>query len=755
MKRIRNFAKRCFGLTMAALMTVSALAGCGKSQSGTLVEQALNSSKDYVFKRALIDFPGNVGIFSVGPVGDGVGTMTYAPEKGFNIYTVNSDGSDLKSFTMSEEENVNYIIRSFDKEGNLYAVRMTYHYDDPMAETDYDEELVKFDTSGSEVLTIDLIKEFPDADYLSINGLTKTDIGLLLSTNFGLYKVDEAAGSLEMLVDYAAVGSPFDDNMVNIFVGESGSIYAYLITDGPNEVRLYDPDKKTFGDALPQFKDVTRSFYLFSGKGYELYACEEDGFYGFDPKKNSLDKILDFDDSDIELTYPISEVVAISKDEFIAALPDENYNTKLYKLTKIPPSEVKDKKIITLAGFYIDFSIRSLVYQFNDTNDEYKIKVVDYSKLSTEDDYNAGANQFNLDIVSGNTPDIMYFSGEDAIESYINKGLFLDLTPYLDKDPDYSQESFVQSAFNAYKTDGKQYVAIPSFVVQTVAIKTANLKGAETLSIQDIRDIVQAKGIKYLYAFGPSKRSTILETGLASYNDIFVDWESKTCNFNSDEFKEFLAFVKEFPEEIPDDVWENYKDTTYRTDDAILYDTYLNNFREFTRLSQGAFGEDISLIGFPNNSGKNCSAVYSSNILAVSSKSQYPDACWDFLRTLYSDEFQAKLNYNFPITQKYFDQMASDSMGKYFELDDEGNKVYTDDTYYIGDSEIVLKPLTQSEVDYLEDFIYSVDDVYSINKNIYNIITEEAEPYFSGQKSVDEVADIIQSRVNIYVNENS
>ena len=34
-----------------------------------------------------------------------------------------------------------------------------------------------------------------------------------------------------------------------------------------------------------------------------------------------------------------------------------------------------------------------------------------------------------------------------------------------------------------------------------------------------------------------------------------------------------------------------------------------------------------------------------------------------------------------------------------------------------------------------------------------NIITEETAPYFAGQKSVDEVADIIQSRVRIYINE--
>lgn len=39
------------------------------------------------------------------------------------------------------------------------------------------------------------------------------------------------------------------------------------------------------------------------------------------------------------------------------------------------------------------------------------------------------------------------------------------------------------------------------------------------------------------------------------------------------------------------------------------------------------------------------------------------------------------------------------------------------------------------------------------NDEITNIITEEAEAFFKGQKSVSDVANVIQSRVQVYVNE--
>ena len=39
------------------------------------------------------------------------------------------------------------------------------------------------------------------------------------------------------------------------------------------------------------------------------------------------------------------------------------------------------------------------------------------------------------------------------------------------------------------------------------------------------------------------------------------------------------------------------------------------------------------------------------------------------------------------------------------------------------------------------------------NDSIYNIVSEQAQAFFAGQKSAEEVARLIQSKANIYVNE--
>ena len=62
--------------------------------------------------------------------------------------------------------------------------------------------------------------------------------------------------------------------------------------------------------------------------------------------------------------------------------------------------------------------------------------------------------------------------------------------------------------------------------------------------------------------------------------------------------------------------------------------------------------------------------------------------------------------------------------------------------------------MTKEEVARLKEDISSVSHVYSYNENLIQIIQEEVAAFFSGQKTAEEVAGIVQSRAQIYVNEN-
>ena len=83
-----------------------------------------------------------------------------------------------------------------------------------------------------------------------------------------------------------------------------------------------------------------------------------------------------------------------------------------------------------------------------------------------------------------------------------------------------------------------------------------------------------------------------------------------------------------------------------------------------------------------------------------------------------------------------------------------GKKVEYDDSYYVDGHEIVIPPMTKEEVEAFKEQLYSLTQVYKLDEALLNIIEEEAAPYFSGQKKAKDVAVIIQSRVQLYVNEN-
>ena len=90
----------------------------------------------------------------------------------------------------------------------------------------------------------------------------------------------------------------------------------------------------------------------------------------------------------------------------------------------------------------------------------------------------------------------------------------------------------------------------------------------------------------------------------------------------------------------------------------------------------------------------------------------------------------------------------------YTYIDENGEEQIVKDTYYIGNKEVEAAPPTEADIDTYIEFLKTADMLVNYNESITDIILEEAQSYFNGQKSADSVAKVIQSRVQIYVNEN-
>ena len=77
----------------------------------------------------------------------------------------------------------------------------------------------------------------------------------------------------------------------------------------------------------------------------------------------------------------------------------------------------------------------------------------------------------------------------------------------------------------------------------------------------------------------------------------------------------------------------------------------------------------------------------------------------------------------------------------------------SDAEYYDDDSRVYR--LTQEERDRLETYIRSCDTYMMLDEKVEAIVYEEAGMYFSGDRSAEETAEMIQSRAELYLAEQS
>lgn len=174
-----------------------------------------------------------------------------------------------------------------------------------------------------------------------------------------------------------------------------------------------------------------------------------------------------------------------------------------------------------------------------------------------------------------------------------------------------------------------------------------------------------------------------------------------------------------------------------------------------------SFGGKSTYIGWPTTNGVG-SIMSFDNGYAISKNCSNKEAAWEFLRGMLTEDAQKEI-YSIPANRKVFNEKLEelmtpsyrkDSTGNYI-LDENGEKIplargsWYDET----GMEHSVYAMTQEQADGVLSVIETCTKVANYDTSIYDIVNEQAQAFFAGQKSVDEVCRLIQSKANIYVNE--
>lgn len=431
-------------------------------------------------------------------------------------------------------------------------------------------------------------------------------------------------------------------------------------------------------------------------------------------------------------------------------------NQELILLTKKAASETVEKEKVVIGAMYIDQDTKSAVIDFNKKSDKYKVSVKEYGG---DEDWEAALTQMNTDIMNG-AVDIFKISDGSGLTSYIGKGALEDLTPYLDADSELKKEDFVQSALNVYTVDHKLYGIPSKFSLSTVFGKASELAGKEGWTLDEFMQYADSlPADAELLEYG-SKASAF--TFCMGYNmNQFIDAATGKCNFNSEPFIQVMEYANRFPETTEYD--ESAPSMPVRVQEGNLKLVYgsIDNMEAYQMYSH-IFDGDMTTVGYPSVNGSGI-ALSSYDTYGICSKSAHKEAAWEFLRTFYLGASQKEnLHWGFPVNKNALEEMLAKSMEKEWvldengepELDEEGNPIEREKTTWGYDNwETTIYAATQEEVDAVRKMIDSADMVYSYDMEISKILEEELAPFYKGQKSAKEVAEIIQNRVQLYLDE--
>lgn len=178
-------------------------------------------------------------------------------------------------------------------------------------------------------------------------------------------------------------------------------------------------------------------------------------------------------------------------------------------------------------------------------------------------------------------------------------------------------------------------------------------------------------------------------------------------------------------------------------------------------MMQGMFGEKIAYVGFPNSERSGNLIYPTGGSMGISARSKHKDGAFEFMQTLLSEEYQMSLvsghgGWGFPVKKSALEAQFEKDMTPEYYTDENGNQVEEMKTSWgYDDFNIDIYAAKEDEIAQVRELIGSANRLAgSVNQQLVNIVTEETEAFFKGQKSAEDTAGVIQNRIQIYVSEN-
>lgn len=552
------------------------------------------------------------------------------------------------------------------------------------------------------------------------------------------------------------------------------SVQLYLLADITDDAPVWQDPQALPNGILHNAQGVTTSVLGFvpavGTVGPTVGLSTGNGFYRWDYQNNKTDPWNEKEDmAQAWLTWQDFGVTPWEGEFFCVDLGNEQTLAitrttgwppapyQLHLLTPLDPDVVSDRTVLTLAGTDVmSEPVQSVINSFNAASEQYFVQTVDYGyHAAQEKGFGSGREMLKRDIINNNMPDIVFADLLD--ESTFSKGTLIDLYPYIDADPELSREDLLPGVLKATERDGELTSIMANFGFYTL-VGPASLVGETPGWTWAEYDALCAAHPDAMPVFNMG-RLQILLFMIQQGGDKYLDSAARQAHFDDPSFAHLLEATAAYPEQ-PDYSQLDPKPGIEQQKVLMEFQPYAYWRRIWNQ--HYVYGDDFTFIGFPNDEGKSGAFITPGIQLGISSSCQDPDVAWQLVRQFLLPEFQEQVANESSLL--YF-PARMDALQHSAELAMQPGTQHWRSGYTLPDpnnlendvqpSDYFKQAISQQDADKIWEILLSLDTLGTSDEAVINILAEEAEAFYNGQRSAEDAAKIIQDRVQTYLDEQS
>lgn len=417
--------------------------------------------------------------------------------------------------------------------------------------------------------------------------------------------------------------------------------------------------------------------------------------------------------------------------KYVVFSPDEGSGREDAQLQDPEKYDIYGRRLIHLyiysAGSWKETELGRIIDAFNEQSDSYQVVLEDYGYQKS---YEEGFDPLKV-LASKDFPDLIFSAQNSLMSVLTEKDCFEDLVPYLENSENISLSDITVPVLNAYSDQGRIYALPRDFQLSAILGKKSQM-GEPGWTVEEFLSWIGAH--PDLDSRMNLTRDAIYGMCIEAVLDACIDLESGEADFTGETFRSFAVGLRDLNRS--NEVQRPNFDKLVDSDSWIIQEAGIERLSR-AALAEMEYGEECVFKGYP---GKDGEPVYyfDAATLSIFRTSDVKEGAYEFLE------------YYLTYQGEDFIQGAA--------------PLYT----LKGQLEKGIELTLQYEMNMQEGFSYAttreqIDKIlalfpYAIPKEekygeMRTIVDEELQPFLEGQKDIDTVCEVIQSRVGIYLKE--